>query len=987
MKTSERKKSSHLKVRILGSLLFVSSFFFALLLLVFPGSLTPSGFASPRLAANSDFVEVNGTAGSDEIRREFRNPPKAYRPMVRWWWPGGDVNDAELIREVGLLDQAGFGGAEIQPFRFGLKPNLPPDVESRVDDYLTPSFFGHVRAATEELRRRGMWLDLTFGSGWPFGGGSNMTPELASMELQFTRERVHGPATFHRRILMPVVTMETGAFVRRVIGGSQPMPADWETRLKDRTKLVAVIAIRGTEPQTAMGPETLIGSGKETTIVKSGILDFGTTKVLTEKVASDGTLDWQVPEGDWELLTFAESAADLWVLGGVGAYPQLVMDHLKLAAMQSHIQRVGESTKQYVGSYFGQGIRAIFCDSLEVRAYIFWTNSFLEDFQRLRGYDLTPYLPYIRTPGLNDPYASGLGPPTYDAAEIGERVRRDYWQTVSDLMDQRFYEPFDDWAHQNHLLARVQAHGAPADLLKIYGQADIPETEHLYAGGKPDFLRLAASAAHLYGHPIASSESFAIAGNPYLTTPERIKTWSDELFTSGINQIVYHGYPYEYLYPPAPGWYPFTSPLAFSTDLNQHSTFWEFVRPLNEYITRMQYLAQSGKNVAQVALYRSALSYPARPMPEPEIDSLLTSAGYNFDQFNTDALLASRVDAQTLIAPGGASYSVLVVDNERQIPLPLAEKIAGFQRNGLRIIFAGKVPDGEAGLKDWQTKSAKIQELLKGFTAQANAQSAVSKMHADIKPDLAYETRSASAPFFHRKINGLDVFFLRNPDAHGKTVQLVFPVQSSPETWDPWTGTITPDYDFRWTAGGVAMKIELPPYGSRLLVFDPAHKHDPRAQPAPTSASAQSIITISQSGQKWTLAAAGQPLEITDLRDWLEIEQLKTFSGTAQYETRFNVDANWLKGTTRVELDLGEVHDVAQVNLNGNVQPPLLLRPYLLDVTALLRPGENVLRIAVTNSWTNHLLAEGMNLTNPSAPKPEPEHSGLIGPVKLTATR
>jgi len=32
-------------------------------------------------------------------------------------------------------------------------------------------------------------------------------------------------------------------------------------------------------------------------------------------------------------------------------------------------------------------------------------------------------------------------------------------------------------------------------------------------------------------------------GNPYITTPESIKANSDKLFVSGVNQIVYHGFP------------------------------------------------------------------------------------------------------------------------------------------------------------------------------------------------------------------------------------------------------------------------------------------------------------------------------------------------------------------------------------------------------------------------------------------------------------
>jgi hypothetical protein len=127
------------------------------------------------------------------------------RPLVRWWWPGGDVTPKELRREVRILDEAGFGGAEIQAFRIGLKTAVTADVAARVNDYPSPSFYRKVRAAAEEARDRGRFLDLTLGSGWPFGGGDVITPELASIECDSRARAFLAPAIFatgscyHRR--------------------------------------------------------------------------------------------------------------------------------------------------------------------------------------------------------------------------------------------------------------------------------------------------------------------------------------------------------------------------------------------------------------------------------------------------------------------------------------------------------------------------------------------------------------------------------------------------------------------------------------------------------------------------------------------------------------------------------------------------------------------------------------------------------------------
>jgi glycosyl hydrolase family 106( putative alpha-L-rhamnosidase) len=899
--------------------------------------------------------------------------------MVRWWWPGGDVTDEEIRREVRLLDEANFGGGEIQAFRIGLPVKLPPDVEARVNDYLTPAFFGHVRAAIEEARRREMWMDLTLGSGWPFGGGNNITPELASMELLLTHLTVRGPQKFHQKLAPPPTPPSVGTALAAFTGVPKTLPPGWQERIDARKKPVAVVAVRGTEPELSSASRTRYGTSSEL-VLKPGVIQPQSAIVLTDKLAADGTLDWEVPEGEWQLFEFVEAPADLRVIGGVGASPQLVLDHMKPAAVESHIHAVGDRAKEFIGDYFGKGLRSVFCDSLEVTAYMVWGERFFDDFKRLRGYDITPYLPLVRKPGFDEPYGSFDSPPLFDNPEIGDRVRHDYWQTVSDVMIANFYQPLDEWAKKNHVQARVQAHGAQADVLKIYGMSDIPETEQLYAGGTYDFLKAAASGAHIYGRRLVSSESFVKRGNPYITTPEKLKAWSDELLTAGINQIIYHGYPYEHMDRPEPGWHPFSDPLPFSSDMNQHNTYWEFIPRINAYITRLQYVSQTGENVAQVALYRSALAYETHnpQPPDPEIDRRLMESGYNYDHVNNDALLKSHVESGKLVVPSGARYNVLVLLDDRYLPVEVAEKIAAFRGGGLPVVFVGTVPSEEAGLNDWEMKSRRIRDLFHGIAAQGDANGAVAEIRKSLKPDLEFVKDASTTYFFHKKLAGMDAYFLRNASERAADLEVVFPASAPPENWDPWTGEIAPEYEFERTPGGVHMHFELPPFGSRLIVFDSARTHPPKLLPARP----ETVAALNVSG-KWTLEGGGQRLEVTDLVDWTQTDKLRSFSGKAHYETRFTIDAGWLSKAGRVELDLGVVRDVAQVRLNGKPGPVLLLRPYRAEVTSLLKAGENVLEISVTNGWINQLLARGAKLNWPGEPPIQPASSGLLGPVRL----
>lgn len=82
---------------------------------------------------------------------------------------------------------------------------------------------------------------------------------------------------------------------------------------------------------------------------------------------------------------------------------------------------------------------------------------------------------------------------------------------------------------------------------------------------------------------------------------------------------------------------------------------------------------------------------------------------------------------------------------------------------------------------------------------------------------------------------------------------------------------------------------------------------------------------------------------------------VKYFSGTATYSTTLTVASSSLK---HLILHLEDVHDIAQVVVNGKVAGLTWAPPYDVDVTGMLHPGANKLEIAVTNEWTNRILGD-----------------------------
>jgi hypothetical protein len=566
-------------------------------------------------------------------------------------------------------------------------------------------------------------------------------------------------------------------------------------------------------------------------------------------------------------------------------------------------------------------------------------------------------------------------------------------------MIENFYSPFIQWAANNNLLSRVQAHGSPTDLLRVFGESSIPETEDLYDNGRYDFLKMPSSAADLYGRKIVSSESFVWRGKAYQNTPEKIKRYADELLTAGINEIIYHGFPYEYMDRPEPGWHPFAAEGSYSSHMNQHNAFWPYLPTLNEYITRVQYISQTGATVVPVALYRGMLAYDSidPAPPEPEIAVRMMAAGYNYDHIDAYVLLHSKVVDRKLISPGGEAYNVLILPDQKTVTTPVADQLATFAHQGLPIVFLDGTPLVEPDATGGQLPTAGPTDSLAKLLTQKNvhatpdASSAVNILIANVQPNLQFEENSV--PFIEKRIGSLDVFFLRNPSSAEKVVTADFHAKGSPEIWDPWTGEHHPFTHFEHHDGSLRAHFDMDPYGSTLLVFNPAAAPVTPTVLASGPVSSTAQIDIGQNGWKFRGVGIGpgsQPetvdLDIPALMDWTNNDKLKNFSGRGKYTTAFDLPAGYLASHPHILLDLGDVKDVAEISINGKPGPVLLLRPYRADVTALLHAGENTLQVTVVNTQYNALSAHGPDrnfIPGPTDTANDLMPSGLMGPVRL----
>jgi len=127
-------------------------------------------------------------AASAESASPWPEPTKENKPWTRWWWLGSAVDEASLTRELEAFAAAGIGGVEITPI-YGVR-----GAEARQVDFLSPRWMQLLEHTAREAKRLGLGVDMTTGTGWPFGGPTIGTAD-SSQKLVLQDGRLAGEPT------------------------------------------------------------------------------------------------------------------------------------------------------------------------------------------------------------------------------------------------------------------------------------------------------------------------------------------------------------------------------------------------------------------------------------------------------------------------------------------------------------------------------------------------------------------------------------------------------------------------------------------------------------------------------------------------------------------------------------------------------------------------------------------------------------------------
>ena len=381
-----------------------------------------------------------------------------------------------------------------------------------------------------------------------------------------------------------------------------------------------------------------------------------------------------------------------------------VLNHLDKHAFNRYAVKMNKGlAKAYQGSKSG-----VFVDSWEVETRHMWTAGYGEKFKERFGYAIEPYMDKLYEPGNEDVYY-------------------DYMTLISDYVLYDFYQPFTANANSQGAFSRSQCGGAPADLLTAFMLVDVPETEAILY--EPNYGRIPASAAALAGKPIVSSETFTClygwkpwgGKGPYQEQEQiaDMRLIADALFANGVNQIIWHGMPYNKKGDQSNYFYA-------SVHVGPEAFFKEQLKDFNQYMTTVSNYMKKGRVYSDVALYLPledswmGVEYPdSLQMPwvwgEYELRYVWAPEylkGYQPLWVNNKVLTEGRLENNRLYF-GDLSFSSLAVDVE-YLDLAALKQVVRLAEAGLPVLLARQPK------QPGKSKVGEYAELLKKLAALPN---------------------------------------------------------------------------------------------------------------------------------------------------------------------------------------------------------------------------------------------------------------------------
>lgn len=911
---------------------------------------TTSASVSPLwtcLTLYSLFILLLGFSACEEPSQPLNfEESQTTKPWTYWWWMGSAVTKVDITDQLVDMQQAGMGGVHIIPI-YGVRGE-----EDNFLPYLSPEWQEAVAHTIKTADSLNMGVDLTLGTGWPFGG--------------------------------PMVSREEAAKKVELIRYEFPQSSQIQVNLDSvynryrLTGLVSAMVLNQEEDLHQM-------------------LDISQPEI---------TLD--VPTGDWQLLMLGEALTRQQVKRAAPGGEGLVMDYFAQQSVESYLQHHDSALAELIRQ---QPPRAFYHDSYEAYGAN-WSADFLQQFEERRGYALPELLPVLADTShtnygavlhdirqtlsdlLYDSFTESWTEWSYDK---GIKTRNQAHGSPANILD--LYG----------LASIPETESFGTSQFKIPGLR-IDEDFEVERFGQPSplMMKFASSPAHLMDKKLVSSETATWLGNHFKVALSQVKPQIDELFTAGINHIFYHGMPYSPRRAGFPGWL-----FYASTNFNRQSHFWDELPQLNRYISRVQAHLQNTQPDNDLLLYFPIhdlwteqkkdnwllqldvhkYSDWFSATPAGETTRYLWENGFTFDYVSDRQLqaLESENDYQAILLPPAAYLTLASLRSLNE----LAEE-------GVPVFFTQNFPQTIPGYLVGEEQIEEFDSLINSL--RENPQVQLLSEIADLEGSSLLRQESMKQQgldFIRKRHPGGHMYFVSNlGDQFTEGLVRLGARSEAVEILDPLSGD-RGKADAQLIDDETQIYLQLKPGASAiLLTYDqPLEESSPFRYEAITG-------EISLDG-KWQVQLVSgnteglpQSFSIDSLSSWTSWadSSLQYFSGKARYTRQFSLPEEE-ELVEAYRLSFTDLRESAKVILNGQEVGTVWSVPYELTIPAELFEEENTLELVVQNLSVNRVIQldqQGVEWKNfydinfvdiqyrpfdASDWKPVP--SGIIGDVKL----
>lgn len=757
-------------------------------------------------------------------KKQFCRPDMEYRPEVRWWLAEGFHTDRTLLRDIEMIEESGFGAIEFLAMD-------EPGADSALYGWGSEEWIHDSHVVMEQATKKGMGVSMTSGTNWSNANLISITPDdkAAAKELDYTSEVIQ-PGCSRSGLLQKCVL-------------TQPCV--------HRQELLAVLAMKRQGNQIEETGET--------------VLDKDACVLLTNQV-KDGTLAFTAPEdGEYELFAF-------W-LHGTG---QTASPSVSVSYTINYIDRYGveafidywdrEVITEEMKGFLKENHRVqMYMDSLELSTYgrggQFWGYHFLEEFEERRGYDLTPYLPFVvKESGgfmVRHRYHYTCG----DGIFL-EKLRNDLYQTMTDLYMENMLCPMQKWLHGIGMTLRAEiSYGLPFEISQPGKYVDGIETESLEFCSQIESYRNLSGASHLYRR-LYSSETGASLMN-YMNGLEFYTQIIYTQFAAGVARTVLHGYSSiagsdaSTYWPGHEGMWP-----VFSERFGSRQPAYRHYEDWTTMISRYQLMLRQGRPRVDLGILR--LDYQFNNLISWGLDNLteldyyenkgfraneglywkdmsLQNMGYTYEYFAPQILEEDFVTWENgMLDSEGAGYQALIVYQEA-LPYAAALKLYRLAQSGMPLLFVNGVnetlrPEGisfthrQAAMRtasldqrdeELAALIARIKDLPNVREVQEQTKTLETLQDMGIVPRVAFQEESRSILTNLREDGkGKYLFVYQFMYTKPEPADVTLSVEGTGRPWrlDCWSGEIREIPDYRQHGGRTELELHMLP-GEACMIY------------------------------------------------------------------------------------------------------------------------------------------------------------------------